>query len=480
MEFKPIFRIVGALLLGLAATMLIPAAADAVQDNPDWIPFVLSAAITAFVGGLLVLATLSPDPLRLDIRQTFLLTAACWIIVPSFSALPFIGLGHGYTDAFFEAMSGMTTTGSTVFTGLDTFPVGVLLWRALLQWAGGVGIIVMAIVMLPYLRVGGMQLFRTESSGESEKIAASAFHMTAWILGVYTALTLLCAVLFGLEGMTPFDAVCHAMTTLSTGGYSNHDASFGFFPSPAAQWTGTLFMILGALPFVAYIKQMKGHRRALIDDPQIRGFVLFLTLTILLLSVWLENARGVEFLTALRLVAFNVVSVVTTTGFASEDYGSWGAAAVGAFFMLTFVGGCAGSTSGAIKIYRFQVLRIVVRAHVLKLISPHRVVPMSYGGKALGTDVPTSVLAFLAVFLGTVAMFSVVLSAMGLDLVTAVTASATAITNVGPGLGPIIGPAGNFATLPDAAKWILALAMMMGRLEVFTVLILFNRDFWRA
>ncbi|WP_420560705.1 TrkH family potassium uptake protein [Tepidicaulis sp.] len=479
MHTPPVLYILGLLLCGLAAVMLLPAGLDALVAHPDWKSFVISAGVTGGVGALLAIITYSPEPVELDLRQSFLLTASSWVVLPAFAALPLIGVGVSYTDAFFEAVSGLTTTGSTVMTGLDTLPYGILFWRALLQWIGGIGIIVMAIVLLPFLRVGGMQLFRTESSEQSEKIIPKAFHFVAYIAAAYTSLTALCALSFAIAGMSGFDAICHAMTTLSTGGYSNHDASFGFFDSRLMQWIATLFMISGAVPFVAYIRMLRGDERKIWDDVQIRGLIRFLTSIILILTVWRVASADAEPFTALTEAAFNVTSVVTTTGFASTDYSLWGPAALGGFLFLTFVGGCAGSTSGGIKIYRFQVLWIVLRAKLRQLMSPHRIVSMRYGSRSIPSDVPEAVLAFLTAFLGTVAVFTFALSLMGLDLITALTASATAITNVGPGLGEIIGPAGNFAPLPDGAKWLLSLAMLFGRLEIFTLLLLLDPEFWR-
>jgi len=479
-EFRPIFRVVGYLLVGLAGLMLIPVAVDAGFANPDWKVFLEAAAATGFVGGVLIASTYSGRPFELGLRQAFLLTAACWVAMAAFGALPLLGLGLDYTDAFFEAISGITTTGSTVIIGLDELPPGILVWRSLLQWVGGVGIVVMAIVILPILRIGGMQLFQTESSERAEKVLPSAFQLASWITMIYLVLTFACIVAYLITGMTLFDAVCHAMTTLSSGGYSTHDASFAFFTNPAAHWVATAFMLAGALPFVVYIKMARGHPRSLWQNSQVRALIWFLLLVVAGMTVWLYFTDDFSLSTALRLSAFNVVSVVTTTGFATADYGQWGALAASAFLVLTFVGGCTGSTSGAIKIYRHQVLWTVIRAQLLRLASPRRVVPLVYGGRLLPEDVPASVLAFIAVFMATVAIFTVALAAMGLDLVTALSASATAITNVGPGLGPIIGPAGNFATLPDAGKWLLSIAMLLGRLEIFTVLVLLDPQFWRS
>jgi trk system potassium uptake protein TrkH len=469
----------GFLLVLLAATMLLPAIVDIVHGNSDWRSFVLSAGVTLFAGGLFILATHDREAIQLDLRQAFLLTTLAWTIVPIFAAMPLISLGHGYTDAFFEAISGLTTTGSTVFTGLDHLPPGILLWRSLLQWVGGIGIIVMVIVLLPFLRIGGMQLFRTESSEQSDKIVPRAFHLVSGIGRIYLALTVLCAILYGMAEMSVFDAVNHAMTTVSTGGYSTYDASFAQFVHPATHWIGVVFMIAGALPFVAYLRFVRGDHRALVDDPQVRALVVFFLIVVAATGLWLTLTQDLGVEEALRLAAFNIVSVVTTTGFASTQYTLWGPGAVALFFVLMFLGSCAGSTSGGIKVYRHLIIWQLIRAKMQRLISQHQVIPLRYGGRKIPDDVPSAVLAFVAAILGMTALFTIALGFLGLDFVTALSASATAITNVGPGLGPIVGPEGNFASLPDSAKWLLCLAMLLGRLEIFTVMLLLTPSFWR-
>lgn len=475
----PALYLTGLLLAGLGVTMLLPALVDLRIGNPDWKIFAASAAVTWLIGALMAVATRRSGTLRLDVRQAFLMVTTAWVAVAGFSALPFLGLGIGYSDAFFEAISGMTTTGSTVLVGIETLAPGVLFWRALLQWFGGVGIIVTAIIILPYLRVGGMQLFRAESSEKTEKIVPRAVHLVSLIVATYVVLTAACAVAYGLGGMSAFDAVCHAMTTLATGGYANYDASFAHFAQPAIHWIAIVFMLAGALPFTAYIVAARGQPERLWRNPQIRALLMFVFLVSALMALWLHATQDIGAADALRLAFFNVVSVVTTTGFANDDFNAWGPLAVGVFFMLMFVGGCTGSTSGSIKIYRHQVISRIVRGQLQRLARPSRVVVMRYDGRRLPDDVPSSVLAFITVYLGTIGAFTVALAAMGLDFLTALTAATTAISNVGPGLGEIIGPAGNFAAIPDAAKWMLSAAMLMGRLELFAVLVLFDPDFWR-
>lgn len=479
LALQPILHVIGLLVSGLGLMMLVPALIDVAAGNPDWQVFAGSAVATWTFGSLLAVATRRPGQMRLNVRQAFLMTTLCWIAVAAFSALPFLGLGIGYTDAFFEAMSGITTTGATVLTNLENTAPGVLFWRALLQWMGGAGIVVMAIFILPFLRVGGMQLFQTESSERSEKEVARAVDLTGYIVGIYVGLTVACAIAYRVAGMSGFDAVTHSFTTVATGGYANYDASFAQFGA-SIQWIAVFFMMTGAYPFLAYIRMVRGQPLSLWRDPQARTLTVFVLLICLGMGLWLALTHDMPLADGLRLAFFNVVSIVTTTGYSSDDFSAWGAFAVGAFLLLMFIGGCTGSTSGSIKIYRFQVLRILIRAHLKGLARPSRVVGLTYHGRHLPADVPASVLAFVAVFLGSIALLTLALAAMGLDLVTALSSAAAAITNVGPGLGPIVGPAGNFSTLPDAAKWMLAFGMLVGRLELFTVLVLLDPDFWRS
>ncbi|WP_193182228.1 TrkH family potassium uptake protein [Nisaea sediminum] len=480
MQIKFVFHIVGIVVFGSALGALLPMLVDLLAGNPDWKVFAGSAAFMGFVSVSVILATWSERSTDMSLRTAFLLTGLCWLVLPLFTALPFLGLGHGYADAVFEATSGLTTTGSTVFTGLDELPPGILLWRSLLQWIGGIGILVMAVVLLPFMRIGGAQLFRSESSDTSDKVESRWSVMMVDILLIYLCLTALCTATFWALGMTGFDAVCHAMATISTGGFSTHDASFGYFEGAAMQWAGTIFMLSGAVPFFLYIKVARGNRLAMFRDSQVTTLVGFLCIVSLAAGIWLHQRSEASLFEAITLTFFNVTSIVTTTGFASDDYTTWGAGAIGLFLVLTFVGGCSGSTSGGIKIYRFQVLLQVIKAHVKRLTSPHRVVPTSFNGRPLPEEAAFGVLAFLALFVATIAISTVALTFLGLDLDTSYSASVTAITNVGPGLGSVVGPSGTFESLPDSAKILLSFIMILGRLEIFTVLVAFDRDFWKT
>jgi trk system potassium uptake protein TrkH len=455
-------------------------ALDLAMGHEDWSSFGVGALVTAFAGGMLVFA-FRGGTRGLELRQAFLLTALAWVGTAAAAALPFIFSDRvtTYTDAFFEAISGLTTTGSTVLVGLDDFPPGILLWRGLLNWLGGVGIVAMVILVLPYLRVGGMQLFQTESSDRSDRVLPRPGQTVAAIVGVYVALTAACALAYRLAGMTTFDAVNHAFATLATGGFSTHDLSFGNYRSHAIQWIGIVFMIAGALPFLLFVRAVRGEALAPLRDSQVRAFLYLLASAIAAICAWrlvFHEAPAPQVLTE---VAFNVVSVVTTTGFVNADYNTWGAFAVVSFFVLTFVGGCTGSTSGAIKIFRLQIMAITALRQLKMLVAPRAVLPLRYNGRSFEGDVPSSVLVFVFLYVTSVAILAVALSVLGLDPLTSLSGAATAVGNVGPGLGDIIGPAGNFSTLPDAAKWLLSAGMLLGRLELMTVFVLLTPYFWR-
>ncbi len=476
---KVVGLVIGALLVALAVLMLVPVLAELVARSGDWEAFLSSAVITGFVGGALMLAN-QTEHRDLNHRATFLVTSFGWLSVSAFSALPFVfsQVDMNYTDAFFEAMSGVTTTGSTVMIGLDRTPPGILLWRSLTQWLGGVGIILTAVAILPFLRVGGMQLFRTESSDRSEKVLPRPGQIAVAIGEVYLLLTLLCALAYIVGGMTAFDALNHAMSTISTGGYSTHDASFGYFDNSFIHWSSVVFMISGALPLALYVQTLRGAGDRLWDDPQVRGFVSMLAAVSIVMALWLTARGDYGFFEALTLTAFNVTSIVTTTGFASTDYQLWGPFAIMAFFILMFLGGCTGSTSGGMKMFRLQILGILFRTQVRQTLYPHVAQTLRYGERTVSREIVFSVALFVFVYLASMLVVALALAAFGLDLVTALSAAVTAIANVGPGLGQTVGPAGNFATLPDGPKLILAFAMLLGRLELLTVLVMFSKDYW--
>ena len=454
-----------AVLMGLNA-LLFPTTATV---------FLFSMALVGVPGISLALSSSSSD-VGLRRAHTFLLTSTVWFMAAVAGAVPLMIWSMTPTDALFEAMSGITTTGATVLAGLDAMPHGIIMWRAALQAVGGVGFIVTGIAILPLLKVGGMQLFRTESSDKGEKELKSAALFASATLQIYAGLIMLCAFVYLAGGMSGFDAITHAMTTISTGGYSGHDASFGFFRNPFLQWAGTVFMLMGALPFAWYIRVAQGGS---FRSEQVGAMVQTLTIVILLLTVWVMARTGLPPLTALRQVSFNVVSVVTTTGYATTDYTLWGPFAVAMFFVLTAVGGCTGSTAGGAKAMRWLLLSRSIKAQVQALHSPHRVVTVRYEGQRVDADVIAGLITFFAVYLATFAVLSFALTFLGLDVTTATSGALTALANVGPGVGAIIGPAGNFASLTSPVKLTLVLGMFLGRLELLTVLVMLTPLFWR-
>jgi trk system potassium uptake protein len=480
-RFGPILYVIGFLLVGLGGVMLVPALIDLSLNNPDWRTFITAAVTTGFLGGSLVLANRG-DEFHLDLTQGFMLTTMAWLAAVAAGALPFVFAQNelSVTDALFESMSGFTTTGSTVILGLDEYPPGLLLWRSLTNWMGGLGIIVMAIMILPFLRVGGMQLFRTESSERSDKIFPRAVQMGRWIASTYLLLTLLCAISLKLAGMSWFDACNHAMATLATGGFSTKDASIGFYGSPTIEWIEVLFMTSGALPLTFYIRAALQGPRSMLEDGQVWIFLVVLGTAILAMTLWVWLHLGVPASEALRLAAFNVTSILTDTGFASTDFSLWGSFAVGAFFLFYFVGGCAGSTSGAIKIFRWRILFSSLRSQLHSIYRPHEVMVATYGGRRLTPGLIASVVNFFYLYIITFAGLSLAMMLFGVDFLSSVSGVAQAMANAGPGLGPLIGPAANFGSLPDPAKWILSFAMLLGRLELFTILVLLTPAFWRS
>lgn len=482
LESAPLLRVCGSLLIGLALAMLVPMLADLAVGHEDWEVFLASAALTLFIGAALVLANRGADFRALTMRQVFMLTTLAWTTTSAFAALPlaFSALDLSLADAVFEAVSGITTTGSTVITGLDSAPPGILLWRGILQWLGGIGIIVTGVAILPVLSVGGMQLFRSESSDRSEKVLPRSAQIASAIGGVYVGLTLACLLTYWWLGMTLFEATVHAMTTVATGGYSTSDASIGHFASPGIEWAATLFMAAGGVPFVLYLQALRGRPGPLVRDIQVRWYLAVLAVASLLLAAWLVRVQAVEPLEAMRSAAFTAASIMTGTGYASTDYGQWGTFPIILLFFLKCTGGCTGSTTGGIKMFRFVVLYQVARMQMARLVQPSIVFKMTYNGRAIGEETAISVMAFFFVFAVSFTTVAGLLAALGLDYLTAMSASVTALANVGPGLGPIIGPAGHFGDLPEAAKWVLSAAMLLGRLELFTVLVLFTPHFWRG
>lgn len=480
-SLSPIFLIVGALLATLGVAMMVPALVDLASANPDWLVFAAGSLVTTLVG-LGLAQTGRGRPAILSSRQAILMTVAAWTVLPAFAALPLLWSGAvpSYTDAFFEAISGMTTTGSTVMAGLDTMPPGILLWRSMLQWLGGLGVLVMAVAVLPMLRVGGMQLFKAEAFDTPDKILPRATQIAGSLIAVFAGITLICAMSYAAAGMSTFDAINHAMTTVATGGFSTRDASLGHYDSGAIELVASLFMIMGSLPFLLYVQALRGKPMFLLRDSQVHAFFIILGLSTLSITLALHPLTpGRESWHNAREALFNATSLMTGTGFASEDYNGWGGYPAVVFILLTLIGGCAGSTACGMKVFRLQIALKTVTQHIRRLAFPHGVFVMRYNGRPVESSVVSAVMSFVFLYFALIGLLAAALMAMDLDAMTAFSGAATAISNVGPGLGPIIGPAGNFSSLPDLAKWLLALGMLIGRLELFTVLVLILPRFWQ-
>ena len=478
-NLRPILFVFGLVLSKIALFMYIPTLVAFLTGTDGFLEFGKSVLIT-HAAAFICLSVGRTVHFRLGVRDMFLITSLVWTISSVFAALPFVFLNHiSFTDAYFETMSGITTTGSTVLSGLDNMAPSILLWRSTLQWLGGVGFIVMAVAILPMLNVGGMRLFQTESSDWSDKSAPRAKTVAINIVGVYITLTLMCMIGYLLTGMNFFEAVNHAFTTLSTGGYSTSDGSMNHF-SNGAHWVGTIFMFLGGLPFLLFVTAVKKRNlSALIQDAQIRGFAFLFITTSLVTATWLQFHNSYSFADALRVSMFNVVSVVTTTGYGLEDFTGWGALPTVLFAFLMLAGACSGSTSGGIKIFRFQIAITLLDKQMMKLIHPSGVFVQRYNQRPVNDDIVRSMVAFGITFFATIIVIAGCLGSLGLDPTTSISGAITAVANVGPGMGRVIGPTGNFATLPDTAKWILSFGMLMGRLEILTILVLFFPPFWK-
>lgn len=467
-------QILGWLLAGLGVVQLVPIAV-AVLYGEAILPYVASAAV-AIVCGVPLIVSSRPRDHRMRPRDGFLVVGVGWFLASLFGALPyFLCDALSPVDALFESMSAFTTTGSTVLTGLETQPHAMLLWRSLSQWLGGMGIIVFAIAILPLLGIGGMQLFRAEVPGPvasklTPRIAQTARRL--WL--IYAGITLACALSLVIAGMGVFDATNHAFTTLATGGFSTRDASIGGFGSAAIEWVTIVFMLMAGINFELHYRLLVGQVGAVFRDVELRTYLGVVFGVGVVVAVCLSGSgEG-----ALRQAFFQVVSIVTTTGYGTADYQLWPALAQFLLLQLMLVGGMAGSTAGGLKSLRALLLWRGLRSTIARTIHPHAVRRVTYAGAPVDEEVLAAIGAFLTAYIGVAAVAATVVAAAGYDSLTSVSAALTAISNVGPGFGAV-GPSENFAELPGYAKLTLGLTMIAGRLELFTVLVLFSRQFWR-
>jgi len=480
-DFRSVIHIIGLLLCIEASAMIIPMIIDLLYQNPDWDEFFLSGLITFFIG-IVLYYSFRKKKIIIKVRQAFVLTILSWIVIAFFASLPFVftSASLSYTDAFFESISGITTTGATVINDLDKLHEGILIWRSLLQWFGGIGIIVLAMAILPTLQIGGMQLLHMEQDDPYEKTLPKINQFVLEIFILYSFLTLICTLLYYIAGMSGFDSIAHAMTTISTGGFSTHNDSFRFFNSTYIESISILFMIIGSLPFVVFLKFLHGEKNSLFKDDQIKLFILILTLLIITTSYWLKvNYFDNDMTKSIRLAAFNITSILTGTGFTSINYNMWGSFGIVIMIIIMFIGGCAGSTTGGIKIFRLQLLFRGAKTQIKKLTQPHGVFLTSFNGRSVTDETFNSIMGFFFMYILIFIFASIALSFYNLDFLTSFSAAASAISNVGPGLGSIIGPNGSYSSLPNGAKWILSLTMLVGRLELFTFLVILSISFWK-
>ncbi len=480
MKFSPIIYLIGMLLCILSLFMMIPAFVDWLYGNNDWPAFVGASLLTLFVGAILYLSNRGSTTEHLELRQAFLLTNSAWISIALFGSLPFLlsEIDMSFTDAIFESTSGITTTGATVINNLEATSHGILIWRALLQWLGGVGIIVMALAVLPMLSIGGMQLFKTESYETPDKVVPKAASFAAGISIVYITLTVVWALMLWVAGMPLFDSIAHAMTTLATGGYSTRSDSLAAFNSSSIEIIVIFGMIVGSLPFVHYLAITKKGLKNLFKDDQVKLFLTLIIFVVLIVSIYL-NLNDIPFLEALRLASFNVISIITGTGFGTSDFNNWGGFPTTILLILMFIGGCAGSTTCGLRMARIQVLVANAKAQISKLIRPHAVVVSYYNQKPIPENVAESVMGFFFLYIISFAVIACLLGGLGLDLITAISGAASAIGNVGPGLGDIIGPSGTYQSIPELGKLFLCVGMILGRLEIFAILVMFSPLFWK-
>ena len=480
-DIRPVGYICGLLLCVLAAVMMLPMLADLLTGSEHWIVFAEAGAITFLCGACLALACANGATGGLTLHQSFILATSVWVVLPLFGALPFVfgAPGASFTDAFFEAMSGMTTTGSTVFERLEMLPAGTLLWRSLLQWLGGLGIIIVALIFLPVMKVGGMQFFRSEAFDTLGKVLPRATDISLALVEIYLVLTLACAASYWALGMLPFEAVNHALTTVATGGFATSDASFAAYGA-SVQYAAVVFMLLGGLPFIRYIQMAQGSFAPMWRDLQVRAYLRW-TVYIVTVIVAYRTIQGDALSESLiRDVLFNTVSLFSGTGYGSADVGAWGAFALVMLMVAGFIGACTASTGCSVKVFRYLILLEAIRTEVRRLHSPHMVRPVRYDGRPVAPDVIAAVIVFFTLFLATFAALAVCLSLTGLEMRTAITAAWTSIGNIGPAFGAEVGESGAVTGFPAAAKWLMIFGMLLGRLELLSVLVLFLPRFWRA
>ena len=478
-NYKTVFFTLGILLIILGVAMTVPVAIQLIYKEFDS-TFIISSIITITFGILFFLSNI--DHLKLiNTQQAFLLTALSWLSIAIFGSLPFFfsELNLSITDSFFESMSGITTTGATILNNIESSPKGILVWRSMLQWLGGIGVILMAITLMPIMNIGGMQLLKISSYDTSEKILPKSREISLRLITVYVSLTFLCAFFYKIFGMNFFDSLTHSMTTIATGGFSNYDQSIGYFNNPFIEITSIIFIVLGSIPFILYIKFISDDKKIIFKDEQVKLFLKLTLVSILILFFYLAVVNQNIFEIHLRSVIFNVVSILTGTGYVTKEFDQWGNFPLIFFLILMFIGGCAGSTTCGIKIFRVHILYHFIRNQLLKIIYPRAVINLKYNYSKVEDKLIASIISFIYLYILIFFVLASLLTLTGLDFITSISGAASSLSNVGPGLGGEIGPNSNYSGLPTVSKWLLSAGMILGRLEIFAILIIFLPSFWR-
>ncbi len=479
-NLKPIALVSGTVICAVGFFLFIPLITEIIYKTESWQSYAVPILLYLIVGGSLVITNRNID-LKISLKEAFIITVLSWLLLTFLCAVPFLytKVSLGIVDALFESMSGVTTTGATTLNNLESLPKGILIWRAFLQWLGGIGIVVIALFILPFLRIGGMQLFHLEGDDPYDKSLPKISSVIKKIFIIYLTMTISLIFLYYIFGMVLFDAIAHSFTTISTGGFSTHDKSFAFFNNDKILLVAIIFMIIGSLPFLVLVQTSNKNLFAIFKDHQVRVFIFILSIAIILIFYFANNYIDGNYLNKIVAVSFNTISIISGTGYISENFENWGNYASVLFLLLMFIGGCAGSTTGGLKVFRFQILFKYINLHLRKMLKPHSIIAGRFNGKKINETTFESVMIFFFAYIMTFSASALFLSFSGLDFLTCISASASAISNVGPGLGDIIGPEGNFSSLSSYSKLVLTSTMFLGRLEMLTIFVLILPSFWK-
>ena len=478
-NLKPIALVSGTVICAVGFFLFIPLITEIIYESESWQSYAVPILLYLIVGGSLVITNRNVD-LKISLKEAFIITVMSWLLLTFLCAVPFLytEVNLSFVDALFESMSGVTTTGATVLNNLESLPRGILIWRAFLQWLGGIGIVVIALFILPFLRIGGMQLFHLEGDDPYDKSLPKISSVIKKIFTIYVIFTVTLIFFYYIFGMMLFDAISHSFSTISTGGFSTYDSSFAFFNNKILL-VAIIFMILGSLPFLVLVQTSKKNLFAIFKDHQVRVFMLVLFIAVALIFYFANNFIDGNYLDKIVTVSFNTISIISGTGYVSENFENWGNYASVLFLILMFIGGCAGSTTGGLKVFRFQILFKYINLHLKKMLKPHSIIASQFNGRKINETTYESVMSFFILYVLTFFISALFLSFSGLDFLTCISASASTISNVGPGLGSIIGPDGNYGMLDSYSKIILIATMFLGRLELLTILILLLPSFWK-